>query len=251
MRIGTFSIVARCEETGQLGVATSTAALAGGAFVPHARPGLGAVATQAYTNWYLAPAVFDRLSAGAGPEEALQAALAADEGREFRQLLAVDSLGRCAAHTGAQTEKWSGHLVEASFAVAGNTLTGPEVVADMAEALRRAEAGEPLGERLVRALEAGQAAGGDRRGRQSAALLVVWNDDYGHANLRVDDHPEPVVELRRLWEKFRVDLEPYIHLFPNRARPAGETNLDVWSALTRLDSETRGKNESASPPDVA
>ena len=227
MQLGTFSIVARCERTGQLGVAISTAALVGGAFVPYARPGLAAVATQAYTNPYLAVAVLDRLAEGPTPQQAIEAALAGDEGRKLRQLLVVDAQGRGAAHTGQLTEAWAGHLVGEAVAAGGNTLAGPEVVPAMMRAFHDS-AGEALGERLVRALEAGQAAGGDKRGRQSAALYVVWREDYAHADLRVDDHPDPVSELRRLWEKFRVELEPYLHLFPTQARPAGETDPAVW-----------------------
>ena len=227
MRTGTFSLAARCPTTGQLGIATSTAALAGGAFVLHARPGVGAVATQAYTNPYLAGAVLDRLAAGASPEEAAAQALAADEGRELRQLLVVDAQGRCAAHTGQQTEPWAGHVLGEGFAAGGNTLAGLEVIPAMVEAFQ-ASAGETLGERLVRALEAAQAAGGDKRGRQSAALYVAWRDDYGQVDLRVDDHPDPVSEMRRLWEKYRVELEPYLPLFPSKARPAGEMNLEAW-----------------------
>lgn len=158
-RFGTFSLAAHCPRTGQLGVATCTAALAVGAFVPHVRTGVGAVATQAFTNPYLGEPTLNSLAHGFVPDAVVAQVMADDEGRDLRQLLVVDAIGRSAAFTGSFTEPWAGHLAEANFAVAGNMLTGPEVVLAMANAFRDS-ADAPLAERLVRALEAGEAAGG-------------------------------------------------------------------------------------------
>jgi uncharacterized Ntn-hydrolase superfamily protein len=231
----TFSIAARCASTNQLGVATSTAALAGGAFVPHARPELAAVATQSFTNPYLASRAFELISQGFTPIQVLDHLQELDTGRALRQVALVDGQGRSAAFTGARCEQWAGHLTEANVAVAGNTLASKQVVIAMLEAFR-ANQQEKLAERLVQALEAGQAAGGDRRGRQSAALIVAWKEDYCYVDLRVDDHPEPVAELRRLWQIYQAELEPYMPLFPSKERLAGETDINVWLNLAHRDS---------------
>lgn len=224
---GTFSVVGRCARTGQLGIGTCTAALAVGAFVPHAQAHLGAVATQAFTNPYLGIEALRRLAAGQTPEEVVEEVLAGDVGREMRQLGVVDAQGRSAARSGRDLEPWVGHVAGESFAVVGNTLAGPEVIQAMAGTFLESPA-KPLAERLVRALEAGQEAGGDKRGRQSAVLYVVWDEEYGYVDLRVDDHVEPIAELRRLWHLYKAQLEPVMGLFPTKNRPEGELDRSVW-----------------------
>jgi uncharacterized Ntn-hydrolase superfamily protein len=215
--VATFSIVACDPETGELGVAVQSKFFAVGAVVPWARAGVGAIATQAYGNTTFGPRGLERLAAGEAVDAVLAALLASDSLAAQRQVGIVDARGSSAAHTGADCLAWAGHRTGPKFSVQGNILTGEAVVDAMAEAYLAAE-GEMLGERLLRALEAGQAAGGDARGRQSAALLVVregggyggYNDRY--CDLRVDDHAQPIVELRRIFGIWKVDaliLEGY------------------------------------------
>lgn len=201
----TFSIVARCPRTGMLGVGTSSCALATGAAVPFAGAGVGAIATQSFVNPFLGIDGLKLLASGLSPTEALARLLPGDPGRDMRQLLMVDAQGRTAAHTGSRCIAWCGHLSEPGYAVGGNILVGQETIRAMAEAFE-ASSEEELSERLMRALEAGQAAGGDRRGRQSAGLLVVHREEYPHLDVRVDDHPDPVAELRRVFEVAKQEL---------------------------------------------
>jgi uncharacterized Ntn-hydrolase superfamily protein len=181
-----------------------------GTVVPWARAGIGAVATQAAGVAAFGPAVLDALAAGASPEAALSVVLLRDEGRETRQLGVVTAAGEAAAHTGTECLAWAGHRVGPGYAVQGNILAGEEVVAEMERAY--VETRGSLAERLVASLEAGQGAGGDARGQQSAAIVV---ERVGAASesregldrvcdLRVDDHPAPIAELRRLLGIHRV-----------------------------------------------
>ena len=202
---GTFSIVAADPTTGEVGCAVQSKYFAIGAVTPWVRAGVGAVATQAMgvvaRNGQRA---LSELAAQVDPAAALDRALAEDADRELRQLGAVSADGRAAAFTGRDCSEWAGHLVGDGFAVQGNMLANADVLAAMRSAFLDVLA--PLPERMVAALEAGQAAGGDRRGQQAAALVV---EQLGAAkrsregidrvcDLRVDDHPEPIVELRRL-----------------------------------------------------
>lgn len=205
---GTFSIVAYDEETGDLGVAVASRFLAVGAVVPFAQAGVGAVATQAAGNMALGPRILSLMKRGYTAEKALKKALSEDPGREERQLGVVDSRKGVATFTGKDTFGWAGSRTGKYYAVQGNILAGKEVVDAMAEAYEKARG--PLAERLLSALEAGDNAGGDKRGKQSAALLVVRKEGgfLGKSDrmidLRVDDHPEPIPELRRLyrlWEE--------------------------------------------------
>lgn len=219
MKINTFSIVALDARTGDTGVAISSKFPAVGSICAWARHGLGTVATQAWTNPLLGNDVLDRLSLGATAEQALRSALAGDAGAEYRQLAVVDAQGNVAAHTGAHTDAWTGHRIGAGYSVQGNMLTGESVLEAMVEAYTAAHE-KDFSERLLVALEAGQAAGGDRRGRQSAALYVPGPEHYPQADLRVDEHADPVAELRRIYEVARVELFPVLRLMPTRAEPA-------------------------------
>ncbi len=213
---GTFSICAVDRETGEAGCAVQSKYFAVGSVVPWAKAGVGAVATQAAGVAAYGPRVLARLEQGSAPSEAIAAVLAEDEERETRQLGAVAADGRSAAHTGSSCLAWAGHRLGDGYSVQGNILAGEAVVAEMERAFL-ATAGT-LAERLVSALEAGQAAGGDARGQQSAAIVVERAGAAAESregldrvcDLRVDDHPEPIAELRRLLE---------IHL--------------VWDALRR------------------
>jgi uncharacterized Ntn-hydrolase superfamily protein len=199
---GTFSIVAFDPKTGDLGVAVASRVLAVGAVVPYAQAGVGAIATQAFANTTYGPKGLALLRKGLTPEQVLKRLLAEDKDREHRQVGIVDAKGRAIAFTGKKCLPWAGHLVGKGYAVQGNILAGEQVVKAMAQAFENTK-GE-LAERLMAALEAGESAGGDARGKQSAALLVVRKGGgYGgfddrYIDLRVDDHPEPVKELRRL-----------------------------------------------------
>ncbi|MFQ6539702.1 MULTISPECIES: DUF1028 domain-containing protein [Aphanothece] len=202
----TYSIVAWDEHTGMTGVGVATKHLAVGSLVPHARPGVGAVATQAGTNPYFGPWGLDRLEqvqrdtqGEQGADEVLASLLQDDPGRDGRQLQLVDARGRTAAWTGSGCAGLAGHRCYPGFSVAGNYLASELVLLGMAEAYMAAERhGLPLETRLMAALEAGEAHGGDHRGRQSAALLVMHQERYPHIDFRVDHHPEPLQALREI-----------------------------------------------------
>lgn len=209
LELNTFSIVARCERTGQLGVAVATAVPAVGSMCPYLLPGIGAVSTQSWVNPYLAIDALALMREGSAAQPALDAVLAADPQRESRQIGMIGAAGPGIAWTGADCTQWRGHLVGEDFAIQGNMLTGEATLLAMREAwLHRADA--DLVERLMRALEAGDRAGGDFRGKQSAALKVVGREAYAIADLRVDEHAEPVAELRRILGVARRQLFPFV-----------------------------------------
>ena len=203
--VATFSIAACDLEAAQWGVATQSKFLAVGSVVPWAEPYVGAIATQAYANPRYGPQGLALLREGLSAEETVERLTSADDGRAHRQLGVVDAEGRAATYTGASCMNWAGGIAGPCFAAQGNILVGEETVNALATTFT-ATAGRPLAERLVECLAAAQAAGGDRRGQQSAALIVVERDG-GYANLsdtlvdlRVDDHPAPITELARLYE---------------------------------------------------
>ncbi|MEJ5246671.1 DUF1028 domain-containing protein [Caldilinea sp.] len=216
----TFSIVAWDEATGQTGVAVSTKFLAVGSLCPFAKAGVGAVATQAFVNPTFGPRGLRLLEEGIAPEDVVALLIKSDEGREHRQLHLVDRYGRTAAFTGSETVEWAGHKTFPYFSVAGNMLSNAQVLEAMAEAYQ-ANMDQPFAERLIRALEAGQLAGGDKRGRQSAALYIMSTEVYPKLDLRVDDHPDPVAELRRLYEEAKKEFIPFQQFLPTAAQPAG------------------------------
>ncbi len=216
LQLNTYSIVARCPRSGQLGVAVSSAVPAVGSMCPYAQAGVGAVSTQSWVNPYLAIRVLELVRAGAAAPDALVQALAADPGRELRQIGVVDAHGRAAAHTGSQCTAWHGQVVGDGFAVQGNMLTGAGVIEAMVAEFTHAH-DEPLDERLMRALEGAQDAGGDKRGKQSAAIRIVGQEDYPDVDLRVDDHAEPIVELRRVLGVARLQLYPFVAGMPRKS----------------------------------
>lgn len=221
-RLSTFSIVGRCERTGQLGVAVSTADVAAGRLVCWARAGVGAVATQSWPSLYLAIDALAAMEGGATAPEAMEQVLADDRGREVRQLGVVDTAGGSASFSGSECTTWYGQESGHNFAAQGNMLIRGETVTAMAASFSQTEGSElDLAERLLRALEAGQAGGGDKRGRQCAALLVVDREAYPLWDLRVDEHPQPVAELRRIHEIARPQLLPFVEGLPTRDNPLG------------------------------
>ena len=193
--------MARCPKTLALGVCVSTAAPAVGSRVPHVEARLGAIATQAKTNVLYGINGLRLLKMGFSPKTALETMLKEDPDRESRQVIIIDKEGRSVAFTGRETVDWKGHLIGKDYVVAGNMLVGNSVIGAMAQVFERSEG--VLSERLMKALEAGQKAGGDKRGKTSAALLVAQKEQLGARpllDLRVDEHRDPVGELRRVFE---------------------------------------------------
>ncbi|WP_034384783.1 DUF1028 domain-containing protein [Deinococcus sp. YIM 77859] len=227
----TFSIVGRDPVTGDLGVAVASKFLAVGALVPFARAGVGAVATQSYVNPQYGPDGLRELAAGLAPAEVAAKFQATDPDIRQRQFGMVGADGRSVTFTGEGCHAWAGGLARENVALQGNILTGPEVLEAMLAAWTAA-AEEPLPRRLLAALRAGDGAGGDRRGRQSAALLCVGpgrgygglSDDW--VNLRADDHPDPCAELARL-----LDLHDLLFGRPHRTRELTGEELEWLRAL--------------------
>src|SRR3954454_18174924 len=207
----TFSIVARDPKTGDLGIAVASKFLAVGAVVPHARAAIGAVATQSAANVTYGPDGLAMIAAGGAAEDVVRRLTDADEGRDHRQLGIVDAQGRAATYTGAGCIDWAGGRTAENVAAQGNILTGRDVVEALMDTF--VAGGAPVPELLLRALKAADERGGDKRGRESAALLVVReNGGYGGNNdrwidLRVDDHPAPIDELSRLLELNHLYLD--------------------------------------------
>ncbi len=238
-RFMTWSIIAR-DASGAFGIAIASKFLAVGALCPYARSGVGAVATQALVNpLYAAPAL-DALARGIAPQRIIDRLTAADEGRAHRQLHLIGADGQSAAYTGASCVDWCGHTAGDAFSVAGNMLAGPQVIEATAAAYQ-ARADLPFAERLIAALAAGDAAGGDKRGKQAAALLIHTSEDYCALDLRVDDHAEPVRELQRLYEKSLERFQPFTACLPSRRNPAGITDRAVIEAeVERFHARRRG-----------
>jgi uncharacterized Ntn-hydrolase superfamily protein len=226
----TWSIIANERHSGRVGIIVATRFFAVGAMVPHIRTGVGAVATQALINPLFGPLGLSLLARGLSAAATLAALTAADAGREHRQLHIMDANGAFAAFTGASCIAWCGHETGADYSVAGNMLAGPAVLAET----QRAFAGHaqlPLGRRLIAAMHAGEAAGGDARGRQSAALLIHDQEDYPLYDLRVDDHPDPLAEIARLE---RVARERWVHFrryMPGRRTASGASERSGLEAL--------------------
>lgn len=239
MQLNTFSISARCAETGMLGVAVSTAVPGVGGICPFVRPGIGAVATQAWVNPYLGHDSLDLLAQGRSAEQAVKSLIEADPGRAVRQLGVVDAQGRSCAWTGEDCVDWAGHRTGPDVSVQGNMLVGADTVAAMFDAFA-AGAGTELPERLVKVLEAGQAAGGDKRGKQSAAVVVFDKEQYPYLDLRVDEHYDPVRELRRVFEVAKRQYLPFVVGMPTRANPLGGLGEEVTEMLLRRPADRPG-----------
>ncbi len=215
----TFSIVARCARTGDLGVAVASAVPAVGAICPYVRPGVGAVTTQSWVNPYLATTILDALAAGSPAEEALAGAMASDAEAELRQVGVVDAKGGSAVWTGAACTDWHGSRHGPDFSAQGNMLTGPQVIDALAETFE-ARPGDSLAERLMTCLEAAQAVGGDKRGKQAAGLIVFGEEAYANVDLRVDEDSAPIARLREVYEVARLQLMPFVEGMPKRTKPS-------------------------------
>jgi uncharacterized Ntn-hydrolase superfamily protein len=215
----TWSILAR-DADGSFGVAIASRFFAVGALCVHTRAGVGALATQALMNPLYGAAGLALLQEGLDAATVVARLTGADAGQGQRQLHVLPAHGPGAAHTGAACVDWCGHQVHADFSVAGNMLAGPQVLQATAEAFA-ASAGRPLAERLIAAMQAGEAAGGDKRGKQSAALVIQGPEDYRTLDLRVDDHVDPLAELQRLHTVSLERFQPFLACLPRRADPVG------------------------------
>jgi uncharacterized Ntn-hydrolase superfamily protein len=225
----TWSIIARDSLSGQIGIAVATRFFAVGARVPHIAPRIGGIATQALVNPYYGIDGVRLLREGKSPGEVITTLIAADDGRESRQLHIMDVSGRIAAHTGRECVDWCGHLEGAGFSIAGNMLAGPQVLDDTADAFVANEK-LPFAQRLIAAMKAGEAAGGDKRGKQSAALLIHGEEEWSDLDLRVDDHIDPLTELARLEQVSRERWVHFRQFLPTRKNPAGVTDRAVIDA---------------------
>jgi uncharacterized Ntn-hydrolase superfamily protein len=217
----TFSLVVSDPTTGHVGVAAMTAMPGVGKLVAHARPRLGAAASQAMMNPYLAFDGLELLGEGVPADEAVQRLIEQDPGREGRQLGLVDRHGRSASYTGSLPEDWKGHRTGPHFACQGNRLAGAEVL-DAAVAAYHDLEDRPLAERLVAALDAGQDQGGDRMGHRSATLVVMGDEAYPIWDIRIDDSDDPLRDLHERYRTFAEDLIPEILMLPKRDDPLGD-----------------------------
>lgn len=235
----TWSIVARDAATGAFGVAVASKVLAVGALCPWARAGVGALSTQSYTNPLYGPDVLAALESGAAIDKAIAAVVAADAGQAWRQTHGVDAAGRAFAHTGADCVGWAGHITGDGVSVAGNMLAGADVAHAAYRAWRDGGA-SPFARRLLDALEAGEAAGGDKRGRQSAAIRVVTDQPWPWIDLRVDDDAAPIQRLSAMLDDFTKNRAPYYAALARRDDPAGAFRPGDREARVRGYLKSRG-----------
>jgi uncharacterized Ntn-hydrolase superfamily protein len=225
----TWSIIARDDATGQFGIAVATKFFAVGARVPHIAARLGGIATQALVNPYYGIDGLKLLREGRQPRDIVATLIAADAGRESRQLHIIDANGRIASHTGRECVDWCGHIEGNGFSIAGNMLAGARVLDDTAEAYI-ANGALPFAQRLIAAMRSGEAAGGDKRGRQSSALLIHGEEEWSDLDLRVDDHADPLAELERLEKVSRQRWVHFRKFLPTRNNPAGITDRKIIDA---------------------
>jgi uncharacterized Ntn-hydrolase superfamily protein len=232
LEVNTFSIVGHCSTSGMLGAAVSTAVPAAAGLCIFIKSGVGAIATQSWINPYLGIDGLQMLATGETAESVCERLIRADPGAPDRQVGIVDAHGRSDAYTGARCVEWAGHLCGEGFSVQGNMLAREATLWAMCETAENNRS-LSLPDRLMRSLEAGQTAGGDRRGKQSAALKVFAAEEYPLIDIRVDDHPDPVVELRRIFEVAKRQLLPFVEGMPTRRDPIGFVSADVIEMLLK------------------
>lgn len=225
----TWSIVAHDRTTGEIGIGVATKFFAVGAIVPHVEPGVGAIATQALVNPFYGIDGMKLLRAGLSAAETMARLHELDAGSEARQVHMIDARGRSVAHTGATCVDWAGHLVGDGYSVAGNMLAGEQVVRTTFEAFAKA-AGKPLAERFLMALEAGEKVGGDKRGKQSAAIKIHTTEAWPSLDIRVDDHVDPLPELRRIYAVSQERWAVFSRHMATRANFAGTTDRAIINA---------------------
>jgi uncharacterized Ntn-hydrolase superfamily protein len=222
----TWSIIARDKATGCFGIAVATKFFAAGARVPFIAAGVGAIATQALVNPFYGTRGLRLLRDGKPADVVVNSLVAEDDGRDHRQVHIIDANGRIAAHTGTECIGWHGHVAGDGFSIAGNMLVGAGVLDQTASAYQAGTA-LPFPCRLVAAMLAGEAAGGDKRGKQSAALLIYGEEEWSDLDLRVDDHPEPLAELERLERVSRERWMSFRRFLPGRRDPVGVTDRSI------------------------
>jgi uncharacterized Ntn-hydrolase superfamily protein len=225
----TWSIIARNPDTGEFAIAVATKFFAVGSRVPHIAAGVGAVATQALVNPFYGVHGLKHLREGQSPDAIVARLTADDTGRDHRQLHIMDAAGNIAAHTGSACIDWCGHLAGSGFSIAGNMLAGPRVIEATAETYLKSSA-VPFPRRLIAAMRAGETAGGDKRGKQSAALVIHGKEQWSDLDLRVDDHHDPLAELERLEQVSRERWVHFRQFLPTRADPAGVTDRAIIDA---------------------
>lgn len=219
----TYSIVAKDPKTGQYGVAVASRFFAVGALVPHIRGGKCAVATQAFVNPIWGIEAADRMARGETAYTVLDDIVSRDDGRDQRQIHMIDAAGSSAAYTGKNCIGWCGHLIEVGVSVAGNMLANDLVIAHTMAAYSE-NMHLPFAERMLCAMEAGEAAGGDKRGKQSAALRIHRGEDYPWIDIRADDHSDPIAELRRLYDVAHDRYLWFTEGLPTRTNFSGTTD---------------------------
>ena len=225
----TWSIIARDAEAGHFGIAVATRFFAVGARVPYVAAGIGAIATQALVNPYYGIDGLKHLRDGRTAHDTVDALIADDSGHASRQVHIMDAAGNIAAYTGDECIDWCGHIEGDNFSIAGNMLAGPQVLDDTASAYAE-HRNLPLAQRLIAAMVAGEAAGGDKRGKQSAALVIYGKEEWSELDLRVDDHVNPLAELGRLEA---VSREQWVHfrpVLPTRENPGGISDRSAIEA---------------------
>ena len=240
----TWSIIFHDKESGRIAIAVATKFFAVGARVPYIAPLKGAVCTQALLNQLYGPHGLRLIREGVGAADLVRILTTPDAGREHRQLHVMGADGKFAAHTGAECIPWCGHWIGQNMSVAGNMLAGPEVVAETVRTMRERH-DLALPRRLIAALQAGEAAGGDKRGKQSAALVIYGSQDYSELDLRVDDHAEPLRELERLEAVSRERWTHFRAFVPTRENPAGifdrqKIDADIERSIERSLAAERG-----------
>ena len=233
----TWSIIARDARSDEIGLAAASRFFALGARVPFLEGGVGAVATQALVNPLYGRKGLELLRRGASARETVERLVASDAGREARQVHVMDRTGAVGAFTGAECIDWCGALASADCSVAGNMLAGPAVLENTLREFK-ARSDLALPQRLIAAMRAGEAAGGDKRGRQSACLVTVSDQEYSDLDLRVDDHADPLGELARLETVSRARWVHFRRFLPTRENPAGITDratidAEIAAALAR------------------
>ncbi|SEI90311.1 Uncharacterized conserved protein, Ntn-hydrolase superfamily [Bhargavaea ginsengi] len=226
----TFSIAAICKKTNQLGVAVTTKVPAVGSLCPFVKAGVGAIATQSFVNPYIGINGLKYLEQGMTAQEVKELLIKEDPEPSIRQFTVVDKNGNTVAFTGEQCDGWFGDVVGDGFAIAGNMLVGEKTILETQRGFEENQT-LPLADRLIKALEEGQAAGGDKRGRQSAAVLVYSSEDYPLVDLRVDEHEDPVSELRRIYEVAKRELFPFHGTLPTKANPKGKFDKETQKQI--------------------
>ena len=222
----TFSITAKCEKTAQFGIAISTKVPAVGSLCTYAKAGVGAIASQSFVNPYIGINGLKYLEENLSAQEVLDRVLQEDPVPELRQFSIVDRKGRAVAYTGKKCDTWNGHLTGENYAVAGNMLVSEATIEAMEKSFKQ-NRNLDFADRLLESLLAGQQAGGDKRGKQSAAIYIVHKEAYPFVDLRVDEHKNPVVELKRVYQVAQKELFPFARMLPTTENPAGTFDLDA------------------------